>query len=143
QHEFLATASHDLKSPLTAILGYAQFATRLLSAPAPDLDKLSHAVETIWAQGRAMTELLDDLLDASRLQLGALDLRAEPCDLQACLDTILARLSPEERKRVGVALPWAPLVGDWDRKRLEQVLANLVGNALKHSPDGERVTVVV
>jgi signal transduction histidine kinase len=143
QREFIAAASHDLRTPLTGILGYAQYVTRLLDAPAPDLDKVARAVATLQAQGRAMAELIEDLLEASRLQLGALDLRTAPCELEASLDTVLARLGPEERGRVDVALPDAPLAGDWDRKRIEQVLANLVGNALKYSQDGERVGVVV
>src|SRR5512140_2614153 len=90
-----------------------------------------------------MTRLLDDLLDAARIQAGAFEPRTAPCDLGECLDTILARLNPDERERVAVRLPDAPVAGDWERKRIEQVLANLVGNTLKYSPDSERVGVVV
>jgi signal transduction histidine kinase len=143
QQEFVATASHDLKTPLAAILGYAQLLTRSLRRPTPDLDKVARAVATIGAQARAMAELIDDLLDVSRIQVGALQLQTAPCELGACLDTVLARLAPEARTRVDVQLPDAPVAGDWDHRRIEQVLANLVGNALKYSPPDTRVDVVV
>jgi two-component system, OmpR family, phosphate regulon sensor histidine kinase PhoR len=56
---------------------------------------------------------------------------------------VLARLNPEERARVDLALPDAAVAGEWEQTRIEQVLANLVGNALKYSPESERVTVAV
>lgn len=141
--EFVVIASHDLKTPLTGILGYAQYAVRLLSTPEPDLAKLSNAVESIRSQGYAMNLLLDDLLDASRMQMNSLELRPAACDIVACLSTILARLSPESRERVEVTAPVTGLAGQWDQNRIEQVLANLVSNALKYSPDDARVMVVV
>lgn len=143
KEEFIATASHDLKTPLTSILGYTQYVNRLLTGPAPDLGKVVRGMAVIQDQARAMTRLLDDLLDASRIQVGAFGLRPAPCEIDTCLTTILARLTPEERERVDVTLAHAPLAGQWDLKRLEQVLANLVGNALKYSPEDERVSVVV
>jgi signal transduction histidine kinase len=141
--EFIMTASHDLKSPLTSIRGYSQLLLRRVRAPAPDLQQMAHGLAVIDAQTAAMARLLDDLLDASRIQGGRLNLRTAPCDLGECLDTVLARLSPQERARVDVALPDAPLAGSWERARIEQVLANLVGNALKYSPAHERVRVAM
>jgi signal transduction histidine kinase len=141
--EFIAAASHDLKSPLTSIRGYAQLLRRRIRAPAPDLAQIAHGLDVVDAQAQAMTRLLDDLLDVSRIQAGAFDLRTAPCDLGGCLEAVLARLGPGERERVEVALADAPLAGEWDRQRVEQVLANLLGNALKYSPPGERVRVVV
>src|SRR5688500_223495 len=61
--EFIATASHDLKAPLTSILGYAQLMLRLLGAPEPDLGRVARAAAVIGDQTVAMTRLLDDLLD--------------------------------------------------------------------------------
>jgi len=143
KEEFIATASHDLKSPLTSIRGYAQLLLRRVSAPQLDLSQMAHALVVIDEQTVAMARLLDDLLDASRVQGRSLEPRTAPCDLGECLETILARLNPEERARVDVALPDAPLAGEWEQKRIEQVLANLVGNALKYSPESERVRVTV
>jgi excisionase family DNA binding protein/PAS domain S-box-containing protein len=134
QQEFIATASHDLKTPLTAIIGYAQFVIRGLRAPVPDLRKVEQGAAMIVAQAWAMTELINDLLDASRVELDALQLRTAPHDLGIGLATLLARLTPDERARIELVLPDGPLAGDWDGARVEQVLANLVGNALKYSP---------
>lgn len=143
KEEFIATASHDLKSPLTSIWGHTQLLLRRVRAPAPNLHQIAHWLAVIDVQTTAMTRLLDDLLDASRIQGGRIELRTAPCDVGACLDTVLARLNPQERARVDVALTDAPLAGDWEQKRIEQVLANLVGNALKYSPASERVGVAI
>jgi signal transduction histidine kinase len=143
KEEFIATASHDLKSPLTSIRGYAQLLLRRLHTPQLDLNQMAQALVVIDAQTVAMTRLLDDLLDASRVQGRSLEPRTAPCDLGECLVTILTRLNPEERARVDLALPDAPLAGEWEQTRIEQVLANLVGNALKYSPESEQVRVTV
>jgi two-component system, OmpR family, phosphate regulon sensor histidine kinase PhoR len=142
KEQFIATASHDLKTPLAAILGYTQLATRLLRDPAPNLDKVLAQMAIIQDQARTMSRLLDDLLDASRVQVGDFALRLAPCEIGACLATILARLSPDSRERVDMGQVQAPLTGLWDQRRLELVISNLVGNALKYSPGGDRVHIV-
>jgi signal transduction histidine kinase len=141
--EFLATAAHDLKGPLTAIKGHSELLLRRISRSPPDMEQLAHGLSVIDAQTTAMARLLDDLLDASRIQAGALVPRTAPCALGECFTTVLARLTPDERVCVELALPDAPLAGDWEQKRIEQVLANLIGNALKYSPESARVTVAV
>jgi signal transduction histidine kinase len=141
--EFISTAGHDLKGPLTVIWGYTQLLLRRLRGPAPDLGQAAKVVTAIDAQAHAMARLLDDLFDASCIQAGRLELRTAPCELGECLATVLARLGEAERERVDVALPDAPLAGEWERARVEQVLANLIGNALKYSPAGARVRVAV
>jgi signal transduction histidine kinase/CheY-like chemotaxis protein len=143
KEEFLATASHDLKNPLTSIRGHTQLLLRRMRAPVPDLSQLPEALEVIDSQAAALTHLLDDLLDASSIQAGGLGLRLAPCDMGECLETVLGRLNPAERGRVDITLADAPLSGQWERRRIEQVLANLIGNALKYSPEGERVSVTV
>jgi signal transduction histidine kinase len=141
--EFIAIASHDIKTPLTVILGYAQYAARLLAMPSPDLGKVGRMLAVVQNQGVMMTGLLEDFIDASRLQAEALEVRPTPCDIGPNLTAILSRLSSEERARVDVTVPPAAAEGQWDQQRIEQVLANLIGNALKYSPDDSRVTVVV
>ena len=129
KEEFIATASHELKAPLATLRGYSQLLLRRLQRPQPDLELLAR--------------LLDDLLDASRLQAGHFPLRTAPCDLGECLDGVLARLDPGDRERVRVQLPDAPVAGNWEGARIQQVLANLVGNALKYSPPETTVQVRV
>lgn len=143
KEEFIATASHDLKGPLTSIQGYTQLLLRRTRAAAPDLEQVVRGLAIIEAQSEAMKRLLDHLLDASRIQSGVLELRNAPCELSECLERVLTRLSPLERERVDIALPVAPLAGEWEQQRVEQVLANLLANALKYSPESERVSVVV
>ena len=139
--EFLAVATHDLKSPLTAIKCHSQLLLRHVRRGPPDREMLAHGLATIDAQTTALTGLLDDLLDASRIQSGAIVPRSIPCELDQCVTTVLARLSPGERRRIEVALPTACLSGNWEQRRVEQVLANLIGNALKYSPGNAQVSV--
>jgi PAS domain S-box-containing protein len=141
--DFVATVSHDLKGPLTAIIGYAQLLVRAAADPGAHAERITAAAREVDAQARALSRLIDGLLDASRVQAGAFGLRTAPCALPDCLGAVLGRLPPEERTRVDVALADAPLAGDWDRDRVEQVLANLVGNALKYSPADAPVRVAV
>jgi signal transduction histidine kinase len=143
KEEFIATASHELKAPLATLRGYSQLLLRRLQRPQPDLELLARGLAQIDAQAQAMARLLDDLLDASRLQAGHFPLRTAPCDLGECLDSVLARLDPGARERVRVQLPDAPVAGNWEGVRIQQVLANLVGNALKYSPPETTVQVRV
>jgi signal transduction histidine kinase len=143
KEEFIATASHDLKGPLTSILGYSQLLLRRLRSPQPDLTTIAQGLGVIAQQAVAMARLVDDLLDASRIQAGAFSLRRAPCELAACLDNVLDRLGPEDRRRVELRLADVPLAGEWDQRRIEQVLTNLITNALKYSPPDRPVTVAV
>jgi signal transduction histidine kinase len=118
KEEFIATASHDLKGPLTSIRGYTQLLLRHTRGAGPDRERVMKGLAVIEAQTEAMNRLLDRLLDASCIQAGVLDVRTQPCELGECLDTVLARLSPPERGRVDVALPDAPLAGEWDQTRV-------------------------
>ncbi|MHB8619523.1 MAG: sensor histidine kinase [Chloroflexota bacterium] len=141
--ELLATTSHDLKGPLTSIKGYTQLLLRRLQKGAPDMALLAQALETIDAQTNAMVYLVDDLLDAARIQAGVFEPRPEHCDLTTCLSSVLARLAPSERQRIDVSRNASDLTGTWERSQIERVLANVLGNALKYSPAIERVSVVI
>ncbi|GAC1406012.1 MAG: hypothetical protein NVSMB52_19650 [Chloroflexota bacterium] len=139
--EFISTASHDLKSPLTSILGGAQMVERLLTEPNIDTEKTIRWARVIQDQARSMTLMVNDLLDASRVQSGAFHLRLSPCVLDECVATAMGRLGPDRQARIHIEVPPGPIGGLWDRHRIEQVLSNLVDNALKYSPDGDLIRV--
>ncbi|MBI3968392.1 MAG: HAMP domain-containing histidine kinase [Chloroflexi bacterium] len=143
KEEFILAASHDLMTPLTSIHGFAQLCLRQLAEPEPDHAALKRGVEAIDAKCRAMTSLIGNLLDAARIQAGLFESSPAPCLFVDCLAGVLAHLSPDERARIDLVLPDAPLTGEWEQEQIEQVLANLIGNALKYSEAPERVCVTV
>jgi len=137
QREFLALASHELKNPLSSVLGYAQLMQRR-----GEYDEL--ALTRIVSQAAHMDRLLGDLLDMARLQSGRLGILPVSMDLvalaRACADQ--AR-SQTERHRIRFEGATVPLTGDWDADRLRQVIDNLLTNAIKYSPDGGEIVVRV
>jgi signal transduction histidine kinase len=132
REEFLSVASHELRTPVTSL----QLAVQgLLEIDAPPPEFLSRALRSAERQSRRLGRLVDSLLDVSRIQAGRLVLEREPVDLvQLCRD--VAGALDKELARAGCPLTLdAPetLVGRWDRGRIEQVITNLVGNAIKYA----------
>lgn len=107
----IAIASHDLKTPLTAILGYSQLVARLLASDAPKMDRVEHALAVIDREGRSMVRLLEALLDASRIQLGGLSLRPTPGDMEANVAAVIARMGPDECGRIDVIISRSQVAG--------------------------------
>lgn len=139
--EVLSIASHDLKTPITVIKGQAQVLEQRAASGAVPPERLARGLRAIVGQADRMTELLDLLLDLSRLEAGRLGLQPEPMDLAELARTLVHDLQlTTERHRMRVQAP-AQVTGTWDRHRLEQVLQNLLANAIKYSPDGGSVTV--
>ena len=138
--EFLATLSHELRTPLTAILGWA----RMLQTNNFDETAAARALETIERNARTQSQLIDDLLDVSRIVTGKLRLDVRAVDLPAVVTAAVDTLRPAAEAR-GIHLqilldPRAgPVSGDPDR--LQQVVWNLVSNAIKFTPKGGRVQV--
>lgn len=146
QEEFLTALAHDLKNPLTAVRGQTQLLQRRLRrGEAPDADRLGAALAGIDTAAARMNRLLDELGDITRLRAGhEIELRREQTDL-----VDLARRTAEEHDRIAdrhairLETPEAELTGFWDGPRLERVLTNLLGNAIKYSPAGGKITVRV
>jgi PAS domain S-box-containing protein len=142
--EFVAAVAHDLKNPLTTVRGQSQLLRRRLDRGEPiDRLRLKTALEGIDSAGTRMTRQLDELTDVMRLRAGQeIDLEHMPTDLVA-----LARRSIEdhdratERHSIRLETEEDALVGAWDGPRLERVLGNLLGNAIKYSPAGGEITV--
>lgn len=142
---FLSTASHELKTPLTTIKGYGQLLLRFLNQPQLDRRHLLELGTQLQGQIGRFEALVNDLLDVSRIQQGRLALRCEPIDLAKLTADVVARFeqSGERTPRHRLVLEASTLEGEWDPTRLDQVLTNLVSNALKYSPDGGIVRIVV
>jgi signal transduction histidine kinase len=138
--EFLATLSHELRTPLNAILGWAV----LLRQGHPDADTLGQALQVIERNARAQSQLIEDLLDVSRIISGKLRLDVRPIDLftviRAGIDAVSPAAMSKEIRLQPVLDPTAgPIAGD--PERLQQVMWNLLSNAVKFTPRGGRVQV--
>ncbi|HEX2037354.1 MAG TPA: ATP-binding protein [Chloroflexota bacterium] len=147
---FLASASHDLKNPLTAVKGQAQLLRRTLARatpPAAPDDPTRHRLQegliAIERQTMRMVGLLDELLDLTRLELGQdLTLDRKAVDLVTLVEQLMDEHQEISwRHRLRLVHPQEALVGQWDAARLERVLLNLIDNAVKYSPDGSEITV--
>jgi two-component system phosphate regulon sensor histidine kinase PhoR len=141
--DFLSVASHELKTPLTALGGYAQMLRqRLVRIDVADERALRYLV-ALETQTRRMGELVNTLLDMSRLDAGRLQLRRASCDLAALVRETADQLGDlSTHHTVAVEAP-ASLIDVWDADRVEQVVVNLLTNAFRYSPDGGQVTITV
>ncbi|HVR60503.1 MAG TPA: GAF domain-containing sensor histidine kinase, partial [Polyangia bacterium] len=138
--EFLAIASHELKTPLTALRLHLEKIQRALERTRPSaetaVESVSGGVEKIARQAERLTKLIDELLDVSRISAGHLTLQPESLDLARLLREVVQRFGDDSRKAgcaVNVQAPPA-LWGHWDALRVEQVLLNLLTNAVKYGP---------
>jgi signal transduction histidine kinase len=143
--EFLASAAHDLRTPLTAIKGSVQLLQRQLATGKEDLpDRLHWGLGTINTTATRMAEMIDSLLDVARLQLGrALELERAPTDLVALARAVLAEEEPSSARHEVTVEGDDAVVGEWDGSRLYRVIANLLDNAVKYSPSGGTVSIAI
>jgi signal transduction histidine kinase/ActR/RegA family two-component response regulator len=138
--EFLAVLSHELRSPLNPILGWS----RLLQTSQQDAARTQYALETIERNAKLQAQLIEDLLDVSRILQGKLSLNTVPISLaftiKAALETV--RLAAEA-KSIQIQTIFEPNVGQvlGDSSRLQQIVWNLLANAIKFTPQGGRVEV--
>ena len=137
QQQFIASVGHELRNPLASIRGFAQLMQRRGAYS-------ERAIRTIVSQTDALERLIGDLLEATRLESGGLALQPHTVDLVAkareCADEARAT---SERHTIRVEAPGHPLEGSWDPDRLGQIFRNLLGNAVKYSPDGGEILVRV
>jgi signal transduction histidine kinase len=138
--EFLAMVSHELRTPLNAILGW----TSLLRGGTLSAPRAAHALDVIQRNARIQSQLVTDLLDVARSLTGRLHLDPAPVDAVAPAVEASETIRPEfDDKGVTLAidLPLHPLVVWADADRLRQIVGNLLGNALKFTPRGGRVSL--
>jgi signal transduction histidine kinase len=138
--EFLTVAAHELRTPLTTLKGRTQLLRRRLGEQIGEGDRDS--LRVILRQLDRLDRMVNDLLDLSRIDAGRLVLVREPCDLVA-----LAREAATEYRTpeypIEVESEPDSLTGRWDPSRLEQVLANLLSNAMRYSPPGQPIAIRV
>lgn len=140
KEDFISAAAHDLKTPLTTLVAQAQFLERrAVTEPSAPSDLAG--IRRIVAESRRLSALVNELLDAAGLEQGKLVGRREPVDL-AELARDVARRDSYEGRRITLSAA-GPVIGTYDRRRIGQVLENLVENAVKYSPDESEVRVAI
>jgi PAS domain S-box-containing protein len=138
--QFLANMSHELRTPLNAIIGFSEVISAALFGP---LDaRYRDYAQDIHGSGHHLLRIINDLLDLSKVEAGRLELRDEPVKIASLFETC-RRMVADRAAVTGVDLDFQPteLVVSADELRLEQVLLNLVSNAVKFTPVGGHVTV--
>ncbi|MEJ5260623.1 MAG: HAMP domain-containing sensor histidine kinase [Anaerohalosphaeraceae bacterium] len=141
--EFLANMSHEFRTPLNAILGFAQL---LYEKPASDPDKCRRWAENIITSGRSLLNLINDLLDLAKAESGKMVLHIEKTSIKELCEGLVAFFSPlTEQKRLKVRLLMEdnlPLV-QTDPGKVQQILYNLLSNAVKFTPEEGRIQIHV
>ncbi|RPI57861.1 MAG: PAS domain S-box protein [Acidobacteria bacterium] len=140
--EFLATLSHELRTPLNAVLGYA----RMLQSGAVPEEKIPQALEVIDRNAAALAQMVEDVLDVSRIVLGKTRLRVQPTDIAGVVQDALATVRPAVDAKglhLTCAIPEHMSDVPGDPHRLQQVVWNLLSNAAKFTPPGGHIDVRV
>ena len=142
QREFVSIASHELRTPITALMGYLSL---IQSTPDDDHIQRGHFVERAYAAANRLSELVEDLLAAARIEEGRLSLTVKPVNPAEVAKDVVQNLAPaatgkKQKLTVTNRLPHAAQVTA-DRSKLHQVIANLVDNAIKYTPEGGSITV--
>ncbi|HEX9413683.1 MAG TPA: HAMP domain-containing sensor histidine kinase [Ktedonobacterales bacterium] len=142
---FISLAAHELRSPLTTVKGYAQL---LLRSARKDPDYPSsrlRALRSIERQASRMSDMVAELLDASRIQRGTFELHLTLVELQPLAQRVVEqqRGTLDEQHELRLEMAATPLAGPWDRARVEQVIRDLLDNALRFSPGGGALTMQI
>ena len=140
--EFLAIVSHELRTPLAAVLA----SVRAVAAGYLGSDEQRVALERIERNTRVQARLVDDLMDLSRIVAGNLTVERRPVGVAAVVEDAVAALRPDaERKQITVSVHIPERAGRvlGDAERLQQIMLNLVGNAVKFTPTNGSITVTV
>lgn len=140
--EFLATLSHELRTPLTSLLGWSN----LLRSSGPDDALFEQGLEVIERNARSQAQLIEDLLDVSRIISGKLRIDAQPVDISAIIDASISVVRPAaDAKSIQLTYTHGPRgrAISGDPARLQQVIWNLLSNAVKFTPEGGHVDITL
>lgn len=138
KEQFTAMIAHELRSPLTPIINYAQIVAR----PNQRRETIERGTNIIMSQAWRLSRLVSDLLDSSRLSSGQFTLSYGPCDAVKLVEEVVEQLRPvAPYHKFAIDVPGTPIIGNWDYSRLQQALGNLLDNAIKYSPEETTITV--
>ena len=140
--EFLATLSHELRTPMNAILGWLQIVRQEGFEP----EKRERALEVIERNARAQQQIISDILEVSQIVRGQLRLEMVPIDLTAAVNAAIESVRPTaaaKRQTINVAVPLEPVLVSADSARVQQMLWNLLSNATKYTPREGTIDVTV
>ena len=140
--DFLAKMSHELRTPLNSIIGFSDLLIEQEGTVSPE--KRVAFLRNVATSAKHLLSLINDLLDISKVEAGKMSLDFEEIDLRAAIANSVASTTPlfaRKHQQVDVAMPEEPLMVRGDQGRLEQVLLNLLSNANKFSPDGDRISI--
>lgn len=142
REDFIRSISHDLRQPLTVIQGHAQILHMLLRKRQLADGRIDDSLTALEINARRIGAMINDLVESARLEGGKLRLNKEPAHLAGLLlDFVDRSFGPDQKARVEVVVPEEILIVPVDPERLERAVVNLVGNALKFSPEDSLVTV--
>ena len=139
RNAFVSIASHELRTPMTSIMGFSE-----LLVKDPDIPEATRLdwLERVHQNSQILSAIVDDMLDVSRIQSGVLALDLERVSLDGIIDEVLAGIRPEtDRHEFVVEIPGDIPEVVADREKLAQVIINLATNAIKYSPEGGQVTI--
>ncbi len=135
--EFLSIASHELKTPLTSLKLQAQIMQRAIARNDPNAfsaERIKTLVQQAEKQTNRLTRLVEDMLDISRIRTGRLTIKKDNVDFCDLIADIVERLGDlyDKKNIINIQFHQRPIIGNWDRFRLEQVIVNLISNAFKY-----------
>ena len=142
REDIFAMAWHDMHTPITVIRGHAELLQRRLASGDRDRGAFKAAASLIMKHADRLAELLTALFDIRCLEAGVLTVARWPMDLTALVREVTDGMRPTARHEIVVSADDG-VVGEWDERRIQQVVTNLVANAMKYSPEGSTVTVSV
>jgi signal transduction histidine kinase len=143
---FLSITSHELKTPVTAILGQSQLLQRRLTKrkePIVEVEKVRPTLESIDGQSRRLTGLIDELLEVSRIQVGKVTLNKQLEDINKICQSVVEDQRLVSGREIQLSLPSAPAEALVDSQKLVQIMINLVGNAVKYSAAPDPIEVAI
>lgn len=142
--EFLSVAAHELKTPITNLRGYTQLVNRQLAKDKVlNAERVERAMTVINQQATKLARLVDQLLDVTRLEVGRFELQKQVCDITALVESVITNIQVTTSEHTLTLHADAPVMVEIDTLRIEQVVNNLLNNAIKYSPKGGQIDIEV